>query len=134
MWELHVHVLVDGSLGVCGNIVHLLGLPSKSHDESQKKTDRYPRCLRCIGFVIVFSFSHPGAIKSKASFILLNLSGKNIPFAYQCPNSWEYSESRRNFGSRDYGEITIVNLVVDFLLHCSLELLLVLGLHGFMKS
>ena len=79
-------------------------------------------------------FSHPGAIKNKASFMLLNLWGKNIPFAYQHPNSWEYSESHRNFGSRDYREITIVNLVVDFLLHCSLELLLVHGLHGFMES
>ena len=41
-WELHVHVSANGSLGVCGDIVHLLGLPSKSHDESQKKTDRHP--------------------------------------------------------------------------------------------
>ena len=81
-WELHINVSVDGSLGVCGDIVHLLGLPSKSRNESQKKTDRHPQCHRCIGFVIVFSFSHPGAIIRKVTFMLLNLSGKNIPFAY----------------------------------------------------
>ena len=61
----------------------LVGFAIQSHDESQKKMDRHPRCHWCISFVVVFSFSHPGAIKSKASIILLDLMGKNIPFAFR---------------------------------------------------
>ena len=37
--ELHIHIAVYRGLGVCCDIVYLLSVPSKSHDEGKEKSD-----------------------------------------------------------------------------------------------
>ena len=78
--ELRIHATIYRGLGVGCDIVYLLRVPPKSHDEGKEK-----------------SFSHPGAIESKTSLLFLNLTGKNIAFTYQCPYPWEYMETFWDF-------------------------------------
>ena len=113
----------DGCLWESLNEVELSGHPLVDEDIDQEQANDGPLCCERIGLNEVLSLNLLASIQIPASLVLVDLTSEDVPLPSQSPNSWENRSSFLQTVSLDELEASIVPLIRNLQLHCSLELI-----------
>ena len=89
LWDLHVQVSVDWSLGEGEDVVKLDGVPAVNQHQDELEPDYVSICYWDVRLVVVPLVDHAGAIDVELGLPLVDHPGLDVALALHLPHGWE---------------------------------------------